>query len=332
MSSTIEQELCELNEVIRSKHQLIVNNWVGKPIPLLGSEYSELWSGPERFDPCCMLRMRSDAELIKACRARVAALDAKLLAATAAGPEAGRGGSKAGFVFDMDGTLLDSEPIHMKAWQQAITDCGGNGADLVEEDFVKWIGVPDAVAFASWMIANLGGGLEGTAPAELASRKAELFVAVASTTAAKIFDGVPEAVSEVRDAGFPVHLCTGSLGPACTALVADSTLEPFFPAEARTTNDDVTESKPAAEPYLLSARKLGVDPAASVAFEDSSSGCKSATAAGFKYRMGIKTSATEAALRAAGATHVFDTTPEAVRWALAEMGAGGEAVGSGKES
>ena len=61
---------------IARHHQLIVNNWVGDP-PSLGS-YAELWSDDERFDPCCVLSMRTAAGLVEALRDRMDALDDEL--------------------------------------------------------------------------------------------------------------------------------------------------------------------------------------------------------------------------------------------------------------
>ena len=71
-------------EEIARHHQLIVNNWVGDA-PSLGS-YAELWDAPERFDPCCVLSMRTAAQLVEALRARVDTLNDELAAAADVAP------------------------------------------------------------------------------------------------------------------------------------------------------------------------------------------------------------------------------------------------------
>ena len=131
----------------------------------------------------------------------------------------------AGFVFDMDGTLLDSEPAHLMAWRAAIARNGGDPRGLTDDEFAKWIGSPDVTGFAKSMVEQLGlGPPASTDPGVLADWKQEAFVAVAEANpgSARIFDGVPAAVQSVQDAGFKTHLCTGSFRAATEALLAGS--------------------------------------------------------------------------------------------------------------
>lgn len=74
---------------IAGHHQLVINNWVGEPVPSWSSGgapfdssaiYAELWSEPERFDPCAVLSMRTAAQLVEASQARLTALDTELAA------------------------------------------------------------------------------------------------------------------------------------------------------------------------------------------------------------------------------------------------------------
>ena len=101
-----------------------------------------------------------------------------------------------------------------------------------------------------------------------------------------------------------------------------SPLAEIFPAEARTTFNDVDEQKPGAAPYLRAAKLAGTDPSLCIAFEDSPAGLKSATAAGCGERLGIMSSYDEPALKAAGATQVFKDTVAAIEWATAKAAAG----------
>jgi len=216
----------------------------------------------------------------------------------------------------MDGTLLDSEPSHCAAWRRAVETAGSSAAFLTEEYFSDWVGNPDVDGFCKAMIIDHG--VRGT-PAELAKAKLEAFVEVAD---AHVFPGVPEAIMSVQASGMATQLCTGSHRVATEALLVGTTYEALFPASARTTFNDVDEQKPGAAPYLRAARLAGVPPGQCVAFEDSPSGLKSATAAGCTWRLGIMTSYGEASLTAAGATHVFPDTISAIRWAVDMAGAG----------
>ena len=69
------------------------------------------------------------------------------------------------FLFDMDGTLLDSEPSHCAAWRRAVDAAGSSPAFLTDEYFADWVGNPDVEGFCKAMID--GHGVKGT-PAELA--------------------------------------------------------------------------------------------------------------------------------------------------------------------
>ncbi|GAA0514496.1 haloacid dehalogenase [Saccharopolyspora subtropica] len=185
-----------------------------------------------------------------------------------AGPDA-----PAAVLFDMDGTLVDSE----KLWTIALADYarhrGGELTDATREAMVGSnmtrsmmmlladIGVPDpdaeVDAAATWV----------------ADRMAELF-----RNGLPWRPGAPEALRAVRDLGVPAALVTSTIR-SLTEMALETLGRDNF--DVTVCGDEVGgRNKPHPEPYLKAARLLGVDPASCVAIEDSPTGVASAEAAG----------------------------------------------------
>ncbi len=182
---------------------------------------------------------------------------------------AGRDDARVAVLFDMDGLLVDSEPLWLEAETAVMARLG-----------------------AGWTAADqaqlLGGSLDRTVRYLLAkATKPAPPQAVAEWLMAGIVElardrGVPvqpggrELLAEVAAAGLPHALVTGS-ERRFMDVVLDRTGLRF---DALVCADDVSATKPDPEPYQLAAKLLGADPARCVALEDSPNGVASAEAAG----------------------------------------------------
>jgi HAD superfamily hydrolase (TIGR01509 family) len=177
--------------------------------------------------------------------------------------------SDAAVLFDMDGLLIDSEPL----WLEAETDVMARlGAGWTEAD----------------QHALLGGSLTRTVRYLLAkATRPQPPEVIAEWLMSDIEDrvrrdGVPlrpgadELLTAVAAAGLPHALVTSSEGGFMRAVLASTGLS----FDVTVCADDVSATKPDPEPYLLAAKLLGADPARCVALEDSPNGVASAEAAG----------------------------------------------------
>ena len=231
---------------------------------------------------------------------------------------------KKAFLFDMDGTLIDSEPLHLAAWRLAVERCGGDSTLLTEAFFESFIGDPSdglARALCSEKFERCGMDVS-TTPSSLSAVKLEAFLELGASGnhSVSVDSNVVEAVSIVKCLGHSIQMCTGSrLAVATACLRSVPMLDRLFsPAKTkRTTQDDTEDSKPAAAPYLRAASLAGCSPVDCFAFEDSPTGLASATAAKIGTRYGILTSNfTPEQLLSAGAHHIFPSLREAVDHAL----------------
>jgi HAD superfamily hydrolase (TIGR01509 family) len=176
----------------------------------------------------------------------------------------------AAVLFDMDGTLTDSEPVWDEALRELARWLGGSLSDAarratigtnvpVSVDIVhRDVGRPDAdpVASGEKLIA------------EAAARFARGLVWL---------PGARELVDAVRAAGIPSALVTNT-ERALTSLALGPLLDELF--DVSVCGDEVAHSKPAPDPYEKAAALLGVAPAGAVAIEDSPTGVTSASTAG----------------------------------------------------
>ena len=174
-------------------------------------------------------------------------------------------------LWDMDGVLVDSEPLWTLAEVELARELGGEWTDEIKALVVGTrldVSVPTILRFYG---APVGPGEVAWAAEFLLSRMIELY-----RTEPVLMAGAQELLREVRDAGIPVALVSSSY----RALVDSVLAAGVGPFELTLAGDEVTHAKPHPEPYLTAARRLGVEPARCVVVEDSPSGVAAAEAAG----------------------------------------------------
>ncbi len=174
----------------------------------------------------------------------------------------------AGVLWDMDGTIVDTEPYFTDAVTALVTADGGV---LTDQDHVALVG------------ANLW-DMAAVAIAAGARREAAAIVAdVLAEVGRRLSTGIPwrpgalELMEAVRAAGVPTGLVTMSFRTVADAVVASI---PFDAFDVVVTGDDVVRGKPDPEAYLLAAELLAVDIAGCVVLEDSPPGVAAGVAAG----------------------------------------------------
>ncbi|WP_237565264.1 HAD family hydrolase [Ornithinimicrobium cavernae] len=175
----------------------------------------------------------------------------------------------AAVLWDMDGTLIDTEPYWMAEETELIARAGGT---WTHEDAVELVG-NSLIRSAEIILARTP--VTGT-PEEIVD--VLLSGVVARTRACMPWrPGARELLEECAGLGVPNALVTMSWAP-----LADVLLEglPEGTFSAVVTGDQVAHGKPSPDPYLLAAERLGVAPADCLALEDSPTGVRSATAAG----------------------------------------------------
>jgi HAD superfamily hydrolase (TIGR01509 family) len=180
-------------------------------------------------------------------------------------------GRLAAVTFDMDGLLVDSEPVWFLAESAVMARLG---ADWGPADQHALVGGSLGTT-VEYLIAKAG---EAADPAVVGRWLIETMVELVSTRPLTVLPGTAELVAEVQAAGLPHALVTSSVPAVVDAVLAR--LDVRF--DVIISGGDVTHAKPDPEGYLLAAAKLGVAPRRCIALEDSPNGVAAAQAAGFR--------------------------------------------------
>ena len=173
-------------------------------------------------------------------------------------------------IFDMDGTLLDSEPLHLRATQAAL---GERGASYTERDNRAFFGATDSEMFR--VLRILFDLSEATD--ELVARKRARLIAMVRAEPRPL-PGVPAVLRSLREAGLRLALASASAPPVIRAVVEALGLGSVF--EAIVSADEVGRGKPAPDVFVIAARRLGVEPESCLVVEDSRNGVLAGRAAG----------------------------------------------------
>ena len=181
----------------------------------------------------------------------------------------------AAIVFDFDGVLADSEPIHFRVYRELLAQ---SGVTLTREDYCsKYLGFDDEGAFRQMAADNRL--LLGDEEIELLiAEKARRFEAIVSGTNVLFPSAVP--CVERLGAIWPLGIASGALRADIDLMLKGAHIANRFRFIVAAGDTDAT--KPAPDPYLRAAELHGVPPPACVAIEDSHWGLKSAKAAGMR--------------------------------------------------
>jgi HAD superfamily hydrolase (TIGR01509 family) len=180
-------------------------------------------------------------------------------------------GDFAAYIFDCDGTLADTMPLHYKAWCAALRE---HECDFPEALFYELGGVPTA------HIVDLLNERHGYhMPAEETARaKEKLFLEMISQIGP--IEPVVEIVNQIHGK-LPMAVASGGRRAIVLKTLGALGLAEKF--DAILGSEDYTNGKPAPDPFLTAAARLGVEPAKCLVFEDTQTGVAAAKAAGMRW-------------------------------------------------
>jgi beta-phosphoglucomutase family hydrolase len=177
-----------------------------------------------------------------------------------------------GYIFDLDGTLIDTMPLHYRAWDAAMRQAGLK-VQLDEDLFYSLGGVP-TVRVAEIIAEHYGMKID---PHTVFHQKESLFVELQAD--ARLIQPVAEFARNAERT-HPLAIASGGTRDIVKRSLELSGLAALF--KAVVTADDVVHGKPAPDMFLLAARLLGVEPTRCLVFEDAEPGIQGALAAGMK--------------------------------------------------
>jgi HAD superfamily hydrolase (TIGR01509 family) len=175
----------------------------------------------------------------------------------------------AAVLFDMDGLLVDTEPIWFEVETEVMTRLGGD-----------WSPADQAELIGGSLQATLDyllGKARRPVPRETLARwMLDGMVAKVTRARVELRPGAAALLADVSGAGVPYALVTSSERVVMDAILKVTGMR----FDVTVCADDVTRIKPDPEPYLLATKLLGADPERCVVLEDSPNGVASAEAAG----------------------------------------------------
>jgi HAD superfamily hydrolase (TIGR01509 family) len=172
------------------------------------------------------------------------------------------------YLFDCDGTIADSMPLHYVAWKRILAEWG---CEFDEQTFYSWGGMPVTEIIAALNVRN---GLAMPVE-EVQRRKEALYFEILPELKA-----VPEVLEhiELSHGHIPFAVVSGSTRESVTkSLETLGILDKF---DTLVCAGEYERSKPDPQPFLIAAERLGVAPEDCLVFEDTEMGIQAATAAG----------------------------------------------------
>ncbi|MET8901640.1 HAD family phosphatase [Streptomyces sp. NPDC004538] len=176
-------------------------------------------------------------------------------------------------IFDLDGTVVDSEPNYYEAGRLTLAEYGV--PDFTWADHETYVGISTQETVADWKRRYAL-----TAPVEeLLAVKNRHYLELARTSA-RAYPEMRRLVERLASEGVPLAVASGSSPEAIGAILARTGLD----AHLRTvvSADEVARGKPAPDVFLEAARRIGADPAHCVVLEDAAPGAAAAHAAGMR--------------------------------------------------
>ena len=175
-------------------------------------------------------------------------------------------------IFDMDGTLLDTEAVFKTIVYEVCSELGFEMTDDVHSSIVG--GSHERTQ--QLLIESYG----VTFPYTLFDERCRIIMRERSHAGVPVKPGAREFVTALRENNVPTAVATSSRNPHAQHHLGAAGLLDLF--DTIVTRDDVVNPKPHPEPYLTAAGRLGIEPTRCLALEDSHAGVRAAHAAGMQ--------------------------------------------------
>ncbi|MGQ9545639.1 MAG: HAD-IA family hydrolase [Dehalococcoidia bacterium] len=180
--------------------------------------------------------------------------------------------SRKAILWDMDGVIADSNSFHFAAWQETLAK---RGVKFTREDFAKLFGTRNDFIVTRVM----GKGLPDRDVKIIVEEKEESFRKRAAGSI-KPFPGVVRLLNAIKKGNFKLALVSSAPKENIDLILRELSLEGMF--DCIVCGQEVAESKPSGDIYVLAAKKLGVMPSDCLVIEDSPLGITAAKRAGMK--------------------------------------------------
>lgn len=174
-----------------------------------------------------------------------------------------------GVIFDLDGTLLDTQRIYIPAWdhageKQGFKNCG---------DHIKYVLGTNEESWSQYLADNFVG-------MDVSAFKMDATLYIKENIQIKFKEGAKEFVEYLRQKGIPFAIGSGGNTEVIRKYLEILGVSDWF--EHIVGGDQVEKSKPAPDTFLLAAKKIGVEPENCFVFEDSDNGVCAAVRGGMK--------------------------------------------------
>jgi len=174
-------------------------------------------------------------------------------------------------IFDLDGVIVDTVPLHFKAWQRMFNDYG---IKFTFDDYKKKVdGIP-RIAGCKAILTDVSDDVID----EASSKKQEYYVKLLDSEGIKVYDSTVSLIKNIIADGIKAAVVSSSKN--CIDILNRAGLIDLF--EVRLGGNNITKGKPDPQIFLLAAEKLGVFPEESVVFEDATLGVEGAKRANMK--------------------------------------------------
>jgi HAD superfamily hydrolase (TIGR01509 family) len=183
-------------------------------------------------------------------------------------------------IFDVDGTLAETEELHRRAFNEVFAE-QGLGWRWSREDYARLLRTTGGKERIARHIAEIGADPAAHDIPALHRDKTARYVALMAEGAIALRPGIEALLRAARARGLRLAVATTTSRPNVDALIAATLGRPASEVfEVLACGDEVAAKKPAPDVYLLALARLGLAPDQAVALEDSRNGLVSAQAAG----------------------------------------------------
>lgn len=173
-------------------------------------------------------------------------------------------------IFDLDGTLVDSEPNYYKGDKQFLAEYG---IDLTEEMRSKYIGIGSQA-----MVEDIKDNFELNDSVEnLVAKKNKYYVDIAQDNT-MVFPEMLKFLQCLKKNNFPMAIASGSSPKIIEMILSMTNIKPYF--DVVLSAEEVKRGKPAPDIFIETAKRLGISPINCLVLEDSKYGIEAAKSAG----------------------------------------------------